>query len=77
MNTRRVPVPEENTRRVPVPLENPLPVLVPVENTIHHCFGGRSLKAAELDCCSDCIYCFKESNIKRYDGKSSKKILKT
>ena len=36
----------------------------------HQCFGGQSLKAAELDCCSDCIYILRERNFKRYDRKS-------
>ena len=40
-------------------------------------FGGRSLEAVELDCCSDCIYSLRERNSELYDGKSSKNSLKT
>ena len=37
----------------------------------HQCFGGRSLKAAELDCCSDCIYSLRERNSERFKEKGS------
>ena len=40
---------------------------------LHQCFGGRLLKAAELDCCSDCIHSIREINSERYDGKNLKK----
>ena len=43
----------------------------------HQCFGGRLLKAAELNCCSDCIQSLRETNSERYDEKNSKNSLKT
>ena len=33
------------------------------------CFGGQSLKAAKLDCCSDCMYSLRESYSKNFSGK--------
>ena len=33
----------------------------------HQCLGSRSIKAAELDCCSDCIQSLRQRNLERYD----------
>ena len=37
--------------------------------SMHQCFEGRSLQAAELDCCNDCIYSIREINSEIYNGK--------
>ena len=42
---------------------------------LHQCFSRQSLKAAELDWRSDCIYSLRERNADIYDEKSSKKII--
>ena len=41
----------------------------------HQCFGGRLLKAAELDCCSDCIQSLRGRNYEKYDGKKFSKFI--